>query len=365
MARLVELERRVKAELEWKSFIVEESPSKFTEAQIRQKLKYCGDKCNEFEERLEQAKLDVIALKGKRWETSYTVKESLQYMLEFQELRARHTEEKGELISWADQLLLAHEWYEILVAGDEAQEIDRLMFLSDLEETVIQVPTRPTEPGYPQPKQVKRFYKKETIGPILHNIRLGYDVLLNEESEEVHDVKGELLRGTAKEAQLVKEMTEGIKLLRDELQRQRGDRQWSGHGASDWQMQEIRDSIAGLKDEMRRQRQDYEWRNSGQNEGSLNEIREMIAQLTQNIRGQHEETRNWIQTLYLEIQDRLTQNREMCLQAMKEETQAEHRDVHQKLGCLEQQILGLGAQMKEEAERMSRESARLLRQQRR
>ncbi|VDK54064.1 unnamed protein product [Cylicostephanus goldi] len=184
------------------------------------------------------AKLDLIAIKQRRWETSYTTSDSLRYILESKELRARHIEEKRELYSWSDQLLVAHEWYEILIGADEAEEIDRVMFLNELEETVVQVPTRPGELGYPEPKQVLGKYKQDTIGSILDRFRIGYNALLHDEAKETYEVEQEIKRGNESECRLLQEMYGALTGLETELQCQREAREWSqenfqlGHAAA-------------------------------------------------------------------------------------------------------------------------------------
>ncbi|VDN23393.1 unnamed protein product [Cylicostephanus goldi] len=111
-----EVGRRLREEIERKVTIVQQSPARSTVAQVRQTIKEFGDKCYEFEELLTQEKLDYIELKGNPWEMTYTVKESINYMLKLKDMRAKHLDEMRELSHWMDQFYLAHEWYEILVA---------------------------------------------------------------------------------------------------------------------------------------------------------------------------------------------------------------------------------------------------------
>ncbi|VDK64816.1 unnamed protein product, partial [Cylicostephanus goldi] len=267
-----EIERRLREEIERKVTIVQQSPARPTVAQVQQRIKEFGDKCYEFEDLLTQAKLDYIELKGNRWEMTYTVKESINYMLKLKDMRAKHLDEMRELSHWMDQFYLAHEWYEILVAIGDSQEIDRLMYLDALAQHVTMRPTRPTDRGYPQPEEVSHSYLKNDVGRIVQNFQREYRTLTHDEGEELYDVEQETTRSRAAEMRAYQEVQQSLTAFTEEWRRQRESRH--------------RDVTATIQEE--------------------------ISQLKREVDQQHEHTRKWIEEAYNQAAKQMLIERKEC-----------------------------------------------------
>ncbi|KAK5976260.1 hypothetical protein GCK32_010722 [Trichostrongylus colubriformis] len=181
MAPLSEAEKRLQKELRKKIEIVQTAPGRPSEKLIQGKLKYYGDKCYDINDILNDYQNEFINLMADRDTILKRRGGALHFYLKLKLLYKEHEQYRKECTSDLDNFVLAHEWYEILVAADEVEELARLDFLRTLKEEVQLVRTSPGDPGYPNMAEVRRSFDKPDVVPFMKRKLIHVDALLEEE----------------------------------------------------------------------------------------------------------------------------------------------------------------------------------------
>nr|CDJ81093.1 unnamed protein product [Haemonchus contortus] len=104
------------------------------------------------------------------------------------QLHKEHEHHKEELTIYLDNFVLAYEWYEILVAANEVEELSRLEFLQELKNEVDLTRTALEEPGYPEMAETRRRYRQEFAEFTKRQIRY-YRSLLDGEKTALEEAK--------------------------------------------------------------------------------------------------------------------------------------------------------------------------------
>ncbi|KAK5964181.1 hypothetical protein GCK32_020221, partial [Trichostrongylus colubriformis] len=126
MAPLSEAEKRLQQELRKKIEIVQTAPGRPSEKLIQGKLKHYGDKCYDINDILNDYQNEFISLMADRDTILKRRGGALHFYLKLKLLYKGHAQYRKECTSDLDNFVLAHEWYEILVAADEVEELARL-----------------------------------------------------------------------------------------------------------------------------------------------------------------------------------------------------------------------------------------------
>lgn len=184
-----ELEERLCNELRRKIEIVRNSPGHPSEKTVQDRIQWLGDQCYEWLPTIRQARYEYVNLMHDR---DYLLNQrggALHFYVKLRQLHEEHQQQRRDLLTTAELFALAHEWYEILVAAGEANELDRLAFLHSLNEKVHLEPTEPGDQNYPQPTQVHRTYQLREVLDMVKAQKRNFGHLLDEEREEVIEAR--------------------------------------------------------------------------------------------------------------------------------------------------------------------------------
>ncbi|VDO83046.1 unnamed protein product [Heligmosomoides polygyrus] len=118
---------------------------------------------------------------------------------------------------------MSHEWYEILVAADEAEESSRLDFINLLCDQVFIEPTEPGDKGYPEPASVRKSYICRDVVDMMRYQLIQFDVLLDEEKRAVDEAEKEARFKTALEDETMNEMRNAYFDMQNELRYERNE----------------------------------------------------------------------------------------------------------------------------------------------
>ncbi|KAK6013021.1 zinc knuckle [Ostertagia ostertagi] len=141
----------------------------------------------------------------------------LHFLVKMQQLHSKHEYKKREILADVENFVLAHEWYEILVAADEVEELTRLDFLRKLSDEVRYEPTEPGERGYPDPVEVHRDYNKRNVTTMVQYQMIAFDTLMHEEKVAIDHAKAHAQAAATHEDRLLEDLRRTVEQLQDEV----------------------------------------------------------------------------------------------------------------------------------------------------
>ncbi|VDO38902.1 unnamed protein product [Haemonchus placei] len=81
--------------------------------------------------------------------------------MKLKQLHKGHEHHKDTI--YLNNFLLAHEWYEVLVAANEMEELTRLEPLQELRNEVNLARTAPRKPRHPEMTETRRGYERNDV----------------------------------------------------------------------------------------------------------------------------------------------------------------------------------------------------------
>ncbi|VDL78098.1 unnamed protein product [Nippostrongylus brasiliensis] len=179
----------IRNELRRKAQLVEKTPARPSEELIQHRLKTYGTKCYEAAKVTEEAMNEYVNLMACRDDYYNRRGGALQFYLKLKQLHKEHELHVHELKNNAELFMMSHDWYEILVVADEAQELDRLAFLRSLNEEEVFESSNPEDSSYPQPVKVHRSYERKDVARFTQLQLVRLQTVLDEEKTSVEEAK--------------------------------------------------------------------------------------------------------------------------------------------------------------------------------
>ncbi|VDL82326.1 unnamed protein product [Nippostrongylus brasiliensis] len=179
----------IRNELRRKAQLVEKTPARPSEELIQHRLKTYGTKCYEAAKVTEEAMNEYVNLMACRDDYYNRRGGALQFYLKLKQLHKEHELHVHELKNNAELFMMSHDWYEILVVADEAQELDRLAFLRSLNEEEVFESSNPEDSSYPQPVKVHRSYERNDVARFTQLQLVRLQTVLDEEKTSVEEAK--------------------------------------------------------------------------------------------------------------------------------------------------------------------------------
>ncbi|VDL70799.1 unnamed protein product [Nippostrongylus brasiliensis] len=215
-----EWEQCIERELRRKLEIVEETPVRPTEKLIQQKLKHFGNKCHDAWDVIETSQREFTNMMHSYDEFLKERGGVLHFYVKLKTLFCEHKQRRQEIVRNTENFVMAHEWYEILVAAHEAEELSRLEFLRELNEEVYYESTRPDQPGYPNVEEVHRDFSRETVSRIARRQLSHLDSLLDEEWATKENVKERLQLSQEQENKTLSDLKTSVEELNEDISNQ-------------------------------------------------------------------------------------------------------------------------------------------------
>ncbi|KIH53713.1 hypothetical protein ANCDUO_16152 [Ancylostoma duodenale] len=186
-----ELEKRLQKELRQKHEIVTRFPGRPSEKTVQEKIKLFGDQCHEWTATVRHARYEYVGLTKDKEFLLNQRGGALHFSVKLRQLHDKHLQQKKDLLEAVEPFILAHDWYGVLVAAGEVDELSRLAFLQSIGRETAYEPSEPGDPNYPQPTAVTRTYQKRDVLTIVRSQRTLFDTLLKEEKEVVDKAMAE------------------------------------------------------------------------------------------------------------------------------------------------------------------------------
>ncbi|VDP04769.1 unnamed protein product [Heligmosomoides polygyrus] len=152
-----------------------------TEPTFQERLRFYGVKCHEAVTTIRQARHEFAALMQDKRDLFTRRGGAFHYLVKIRKLHSTHSQRRSVLVTATEFFVMSHEWYEILVAADEAEESSRLDFINLLCDQVFIKPTEPGDKDYPEPASVQKSYICRDVVDMMRYQLIQFDVLLDEE----------------------------------------------------------------------------------------------------------------------------------------------------------------------------------------
>ncbi|PIO69879.1 hypothetical protein TELCIR_08288 [Teladorsagia circumcincta] len=223
MSTSANLENRLRKELRRKIAIVESSQARPTEGLVQQRIRCYGTRCHEARMTLQQARYEYAAIMTDKQELLNRRGGAFHYLVKLKQLSAAHRHQREEIVSATELFVLGHEWYEILVAAGEVDELARLEFIRKLGEEEHIEPSEPGDRSYPEPVRTNWSYDRKDVTDMIKYQLIKFDTLLEEEKEACERAEAETRRNATLEDEALRQMRESCLDLQDEVRRQNED----------------------------------------------------------------------------------------------------------------------------------------------
>lgn len=184
-----DLERRLQRELKEKLRFLEHAPARPSEAMVQQRLKESGNKCFEATEIIEKAQREFVNLMTSQDEFLKARGGALHFYVKLKTLHYEHQQHRSDIVRNVENFVMAHEWYELLVAAHEADELARLGFLDELNREIFYESTQPGHPKYPEILEIHRNYERSNVSRMVRFQLIQIDALLEEERSAKEEAK--------------------------------------------------------------------------------------------------------------------------------------------------------------------------------
>ncbi|XGW34830.1 hypothetical protein V3C99_018679 [Haemonchus contortus] len=122
------------------------------------------DKCYESDDVLEGGEQQFVNLEADKDTTIINRRgRALHFSMKLKQLHKGHEHHKEELTIHLSNSVLAHEWYEVLVAANEMEDLTRLEPLQELRNEVHLARTAPGKPRYPEMAETRSSYERNDV----------------------------------------------------------------------------------------------------------------------------------------------------------------------------------------------------------
>ncbi|EYC40514.1 hypothetical protein Y032_0609g618 [Ancylostoma ceylanicum] len=145
-----ELEKRLQMELRNKLELVTSSPGRLSEKTIQGRIKFFGYRCHEWTATVRHARYEYVGLTQDKEFLLNQRGGALHSSVKLRQLHDKHLQQQKDLLAAVELFNLAHDWYEVLVAAGEVDELSRLAFLQSIGGETAYEPSEPGDPNYPQ-----------------------------------------------------------------------------------------------------------------------------------------------------------------------------------------------------------------------
>ncbi|KAK6743239.1 hypothetical protein RB195_010474 [Necator americanus] len=267
-----DLEKRLKKELKRKIAFVESAPARPSQQLIQEKIQHYGSISHEWIGAIKQARYEFVNLVADKEALIDRRGGAYHFWITLEQLRRTHEDKMKELSDALQMFNMAHEWYEILVAADEAGELERLEFLQKISRETYLEPTEPgDDDGYPQPKEVQRTFFRTPVNDMAAIQKKNFKVLFKEEQEVSVQARTEMKMVIAAEDETLFQMRNSLQDLKEEVRKYRD---------------ELRASIVRLEDKLERSTSKIvqaEQKSQDTTTSTMAKLTENITKIQQNI----------------------------------------------------------------------------------
>ncbi|ETN76254.1 hypothetical protein NECAME_11792 [Necator americanus] len=242
-----DLEKRLKKEPKRKIAFVESAPARPSQQLIQEKIQHYGSISHEWIGAIKQARYEFVNLVADKEALIDRRGGAYHFWIKLEQLRRTNEDKMKELSDALQMFNMAHEWYEILVAADEAGELERLEFLQKISKLTSSLRS--------QEMMMKKNFK----------------VLFKEEQEVSVQAQTEMKMVIAAEDETLFQMRNSLQDLKDEVRKYRD---------------ELRASIVRLEDKLERSTSKIvqaEQKSQDTTTSTMAKLTENITKIQQNI----------------------------------------------------------------------------------